>query len=166
MFITQFIRTRNLFLIWARQIQYTSSHPIHFRSVSILSLHPHLEFSSGLSFSSFPTRTVHAFLSISVCATRTAPPLSSCLIWSPEKYLVAIIDHGATRWILSILLYVLPYGCKYLAQHPTVEYFSPYSSLNISEQASHIYWITTDKGWSSSLGLDEGLTKTHKKSAC
>jgi len=40
----------------------TSSHPTILRSFSMVSFHPHLGVSSGLFLSSFPTKTLYAFL--------------------------------------------------------------------------------------------------------
>jgi hypothetical protein len=61
-FITMFTSARHRSLSWAKWIQSITPHPIHLRSILILSSYLRLDIRSDLWPSGFPTKTLCAFL--------------------------------------------------------------------------------------------------------
>ena len=68
-FITAHTSVRHLSLSWASPTQSIYPHPTSWRSILILSTHPHLGLPSGLLPSYFPTKTQYTPLSSPICAT-------------------------------------------------------------------------------------------------
>jgi hypothetical protein len=69
-FITLFARARHWSLSWARWIQSISPYPISRKPISVLFSHLRQDLPSGLFPSSFPTKTLYAFLFSTIRSTR------------------------------------------------------------------------------------------------
>ena len=96
-FITALTSVHHLSLSWASPIQSIYPHPTSWRSVLILSTHPHLGLPSGLLPSDFPTKTLYTPLSSPI----HAQPISFFWILSPAQYWVRRTNRLASRYAIS-----------------------------------------------------------------
>ena len=95
-FTTAFTKARHLSLSWTRAIQSIPPHPTSVRPILILSSHLCL----GLPSSSFPEVSplkpcMHLYLPPYALH---AVPISVCLTWSPEWYLVRNTERNSARY--------------------------------------------------------------------
>ena len=96
-FITAFTTARQSSLSWVRWIQFTSSCPISWRLISMLSPHLHLGLPLDLFPSGFPTKTLYEALLTPTRATCPAHPILLDLVYwrtviTPAVYQELISD--------------------------------------------------------------------------
>jgi hypothetical protein len=122
----------HLTLSWARSIQLMSPHPTSWRVIIVLSFHPHLGLPNGLFLLRFPHPTP-------VCTSLCLPyvllalPIS-CLIWSPEWYLVRNTDHKAPRYVAPLPVTWLLLGANIVLSTLLLTTLSLCSSFNVGVQ--------------------------------
>ena len=132
-FITTLTSVHQLSLSWARLIQSIPPHPTSWRSILILSFHPCLGLPSGLLPLGFPTKTLYLPFLSPIRATWTAHLILldfiTQTIWGEQT------DHYTPHYVVfsHSLVTLSLLGPNILLN----TLFS--STLNVSEQVSHLY---------------------------
>ena len=135
--ITAFTSFRKISLSWARSIQSLPPHPTSWRSILILLSHLRLGLPSGLFPSGFPSKTLYAPIS-PISATCSAHLILNLIT---RKLLSE--EYGSLSSLLCSFLHSLltssRLGPNTLLSNLFSYTFSLSSSLNVSDQVSHLF---------------------------
>ena len=135
----RFTSVRHLSLSWASPIQSTYPHPTSWRSILILSTHLHLGLPISLFPSGFPTKTLYAALSSPIRATCPANLIlldfiTRAILGEEYRSFSSSLCNLLHSPVTSSLL-----GPNILLNTIFSNTLSFLSSLNISDQVSHVF---------------------------